>query len=202
MGRLVVGLGTGRCGTRSLAALLDAQPGAHVTHERFYKALHWQGAEPVVGKLLAAARDGDGIEGDVASAYLPYGEFILARTNDARFVCLERERDATVASFLAKTRDKADHWRPGAGSMRHTGWNPSFPDYDHRISKEAAIGRYWDDYHRRAAALAAAYPDHFALFPVEVLNSAEGQREVLDFVGVPGDSQVLFEDGIKLNRSR
>jgi hypothetical protein len=31
--RIVLGMGTGRCGTGSLAALLNRQPGARVTHE-------------------------------------------------------------------------------------------------------------------------------------------------------------------------
>ena len=43
--RLVIGLGTGRCGTNTLAALLDLQDGASVSHERNDADLHWEGAD-------------------------------------------------------------------------------------------------------------------------------------------------------------
>lgn len=200
MGRLVIGLGTGRCGTQSLAALLDAQAGVRMTHERFYKDLHWQGAERKVESLIEEAAASGRIEGDVASSYLPYVEHILSRSPDTRFVCLERDREGTVASFMAKTRDKADHWKSPAAFTRHAGWNRCFPDYDHRLTREQAIGRYWDDYHRRAKSLAAAYPDNVILLPMEALNTESGQREILEFVGIPRAEQCVFAEGVKLNR--
>ena len=57
--------------------------------------------------------------GDVHSAYLPYAERLLTQHPDARFICLQRDRAATVKSFLAKTARKANHWAPTPRMARH-----------------------------------------------------------------------------------
>lgn len=139
-GRIVFGLGSGRSATKSLAALLDAQPGTVCFHEANPASMAWQGAEDTVLSLLrdfeaileggtravtidrtSPHRDGPvarmkslpavtGI-GDVAHYYLPYVETILRHAPLARFPCIWRDRDAVVQSFITKLQLKPPRLR-------------------------------------------------------------------------------------------
>lgn len=143
---LIFGLGSGRCGTTSLAALLNRQPDVCCFHELAPSVMAWEGAEATVGSLL---RDfgaiGEGgprwvtadrvvperetglarlgaLEqvtalGDVASYYLPYVAFILEQAPGARFPVLRRDRDETVRSFVRKLTDHG-------GRVKRRWWEP------------------------------------------------------------------------------
>jgi len=196
--QVVFGLGTGRCGTVTLAGLLSAQPDAEVSHERPGAALTWSGGEAVLDALLdELAASPRRLVGDVGFYYLPYVERIAERFPRARFVGLRRARAATVASYLHKAGDR-NHW------MRHDGrrwqadrWDACYPKYDAE-SLEQALGLYWEDYYRRFEHWQQRRPEAFRLFGVEALNDEAGQRGILDFVGVPCEEQVL-DVGLRLN---
>lgn len=196
---IVIGLGSGRCGTQSLARLLDAQPGAHVTHERVYQNIKWNGSEDRVLEMLEWARglDNPGLRGDVASYYLSYVDFILSRQPEARFICLRRPRNETVDSFMRITPGK-NHWFDHGGE----GWEPdmwddSFPSYPDK-DKRAALTRYWNEYYAEAERLKAVYPERFRIFDTTALNDRKGQAELLRFAGVAPEQQRL-KPGIRRN---
>ena len=195
---LVIGLGTGRCGTVSLSSLLNAQRGAFVTHEGYganggQRLLHWDGN---TGAALAwvdelRARPGLQLVGDVAYYFLPYVEAILLAHPDARFVVLRRDQTETVNSYLRKTRGQ-NHW------MLHDGiewevnpkWDPTYPKYE-TATKREALGLYWDEYYAQAESLAAAYPESVHLFETRALNTLEGRHAILSFLGIPEGDAVL-----------
>lgn len=183
--QLVIGLGTGRCGTQSLAVLLNHQSGARVTHER-YGAIAWQGDEQRVAAFvhLCATAPGLDLAGDVGFYYLPYVEQILELAASTRFVCLKRDRQATVHSYLTKTRHK-NHWIQHDGTeWRFDAWDRCYPKYA-VTDKAEAIGMYWDEYYSRAAALESAHPEAFRVYDMDVLNTPEGQNALFDFIGIP-----------------
>ncbi|RMH04501.1 MAG: hypothetical protein D6702_03105 [Planctomycetota bacterium] len=186
---LVFGLGTGRCGTTSLARLLDLQPGWEVFHEYFAYDLPAdpEAARPFVDAFLArAARSRHEVVGDVFSAWLYSLDRILDRAPEARFVCLKRDRTGTVRSF--------DRWSgPRNFWVAHDGrrwqsdpWDHCFPKFA-AVDKAEAIGLYWDDYYDRAETFAAEMPDRFRIFPMAALNHEDGQREITSFCGLPAD---------------
>lgn len=201
-GTIVIGLGTGRCGTNTLAALLDRQDGARVTHERHDVALRWEGSEILVQDTLRSCRreldGGSRLVGDVHSAYLPYAESMLRSDGALRLIALQRERAATVDSFLRKTERKANHWAPTPRFARRARWNDCFPTYPAELPKDQAIGRYWDEYYTEVERLAAAFPGRVALLPMEALNDDAGQRRILAAAGVP-EARQRREAGLRLN---
>lgn len=128
---MVFGLGSGRCGTKSLAALLNAQSNAVCFHEVNPSAMAWAGAEDTVVSLLRdfqAILDGGEravtvdraspgrtepltrlhmlprveLIGDVGIYYLPYVDQILSRFPEARFPCLRRDRAEVIESYVRK----------------------------------------------------------------------------------------------------
>ncbi len=235
---IVFGLGTGRSGSTTLAHLLNLQEGAVVTHERNPRRIHWSGSEQRVledlrelegvlagRRSLLVRRRRDNLRairnlyrrgprrlvGDVAFYYLPYVELLLGHAPEVRFVCIRRDEEATVRSFL-----RFSSARPTAGPLRwfrrrpernfwmeHDGtrwksdplWDPCFPKFRAR-SKEEALHLYWREYTERALALRQRHPDRFAVFDIEAFQTRAGQEAILDFAGVARERRVFANERV------
>lgn len=190
----LIGTGTGRCGSRSLAKLLDAQPGLRVTHECM-PVLPWEVDTAMLQDRLADLRIDDGnIRGDVASSWLPYLPEVLEQHTDARAVFIWRDRDATVESFIAKMKGKYNHWMHNDGSWRRNErWDPCFPTYA-ASSLPEAIGMYWDDCWQRSKTLARHFPDRFFTISMDAaLNNLSSQTRLLEFCGIDRQQQVTIK---------
>jgi len=99
MGRLVIGMGSGRCGTRSLAEMLNNHSEISCTHEKHI--LLWMintiDANKAIEKIFAGSNKE--ISGDVGYYWLNYTHFLVNKY-DAKIVCLKRDKDAVVRSFM------------------------------------------------------------------------------------------------------
>ena len=211
--QLVLGIGCGRTGSASLAHALNRQRDLAASHEfcffcaeghptpRFRPPLPWSRDASVAAAALAdIARYPAPTVGDVASYWLPYLPWVLEHVPDVRVICITRDRDEVVRSFLHKTRGR-NHW------LRHDGstwaldplWDPVFPKYDVG-DKETALGLYWDDYYRECARLRGLYPRHFREWRIEALNDPRQVTEILRFAGVEEGSQIAGT--LRLNRGR
>lgn len=172
-GRYIVGLGTGRCGTASLAVLLSLQMGVLVAHER-RPILAWNG-ETVPNRHLTPHVAAT--VADVGFYYLPHVPRLVEIYGDAiRFVCLERPCEETVASFLANG-DAA--WFSGEVGE----WGRAFPTYE-GLGFADAVRTYWHDYNRSATRYCREWPQQFAIFPTDALNTYEGVAAILRHAGV------------------
>lgn len=130
---IVIGLGTGRTGTASLAGLLSAQRDALCFHEMNPSCVRFSGTpRPIlnaIDEFQAIVDGGDPaaltvdlsrkvaanaydrlrrmervrLIGDIAFYYLSYVEAIAARNENVRFICLKRDRAETVESWMRKT---------------------------------------------------------------------------------------------------
>lgn len=244
---IVIGLGTGRSGTASLAKLLNAQKDALCFHEmnpscvRFYGTPRpiltsiddfqaiLNGGDPSLltvdlGRGVAAKAYDElctmqhvRIIGDIAFYYLSYVEAIAERNPNVRFICLKRDKAATVKSWLRKS--EIERWpskrladRLGALITRepfqtsrnfwmaHDGtqwrldpiWDKCFPNFP-GPTRQMAIGQYWDYYYEEAEKLAAKYPQIFRIVPSEDINIQAHQAELLDFCGI-AESDRVFTD--------
>lgn len=199
--QMVVGIGTGRCGTVSLHALLNRQPGVHITHEQL-PLLPWNSAPNILEKKLAQIlKRRTAIVGDIATSWLPYVRDVLSKEPSAKFVCLQRDRNATVQSFVVKMKGRKNHWllHDGKSWKKDRRWDPCFPKYD-TPELALAIGWYWDDYYRQVDLLCAEFPDNVRKWQTEqALDSPQGVKELLSFIGVRECDQNCTV-GIKLNR--
>ncbi len=198
---VILGMGTGRCGTHALAELLNRQPNAHFTHEG-RPLLPWRCApgQPGIRERLRRLRRTrpQKLIGDVALFYLPHVEEAIAEEPGIRIICLERPREEVVASFC-KWGDTVhpiptDHWaeEPPEGWYHDPYWTRIFPQYPIALGREAGIRRYWDEYHVRANELSRTFPAHVRIFPTTALNTEDGVRAVLTFAGIASDRQVVL----------
>ena len=198
--RLLLVVGSGRCGLLSLVNVLSRQPAAKVSLEE-PPLLPWKGADRgrVLRERFARWRRtrGDGVLGDAASFYLPYLQDALTAEPDLRVVGLKRPREECVASFTRFLDEynafPTNHWaeEPAVGWYHDPLWTRCFPQYD-TANREEGIRRYWDDYYQTLGELAEKHPHNIRVFDMaEALNSEAGQRAVLDFAGFPAEGQVL-----------
>jgi len=100
MKHLVIGLGTGRCGTRSFTKFLQ-EHGVKATHEKF--RLFW---EPDTQRWQnAISRMAENETADVGFYWLPYVEMTIERYPYAKIVCLKREKEKVIASYMRGMTD-------------------------------------------------------------------------------------------------
>jgi hypothetical protein len=241
---IVIGLGSGRSGTASLAKLLNAQHDALCFHEMNPSCVRFEGTpRPVLNTIdefravvdggdpsmltvdlsrRVAAQAYDAVSrmervrllGDIAFYYLSYVELIARHDPDVRFLCLKRDRQATIDSWLRKStidrwpskrladrlaslvtrtpyRTAYNHW------MAHDGrewavdevWDKCFPKFPGPTRAEA-IAQYYDFYYAEADRLAALLPERFRIVPTTALNDRGVQRSLLAFCGVAPERQV------------
>jgi hypothetical protein len=168
---IVIGIGTGRSGTASLAKLLNAQQDAVCFHEMNPSCVRFHGTpRPIlnaIDEFQAVVDGGDPsmltvdlgrrvaaeaydrlcrmkrvrLIGDIAFYYLTYVEAILARNPRTRFVCLQRDRAETVESWLRQAEIK--RWRSKRIADRVAAWITREPFHESHNWWMEHDGRVW-----------------------------------------------------------
>ena len=175
--RLVIGLGSGRCGTLSLAKLLNLQEGSSVTHE--FCPLPWEFDEEIwtvmMGRLFSGKHPyNTEIIGDVGFYWINYIERLLDLQSTTKFICLKRDREETMDSYMVKSS--------GLNVHPTDNWFRLFPRYN--LPAREAVGAMWDDYYKIAETIARKYPDKFMLIDMnDSLNNEQKQRTMMKFAG-------------------
>lgn len=241
---IVIGLGTGRSGTASLAHLLNSQADALCFHEMNPSCVRFSGTpRPILNtidefqaildggvtsaltvdlsrKVAAGAYDrlctmGQvRLIGDIALYYLTYVEVIARHNTNVRFVCLRRDKHATIESWLRKSaipRWRSKHIAARIASlitrepfhdsrnfwMEHDGtrwrkddvWDKCFPKFD-APDMRTAIEAYWDYYYEEAERLQKQMSNRFRIVNTTDLSDDGFQSDLLTFCGVPRAGQV------------
>ena len=208
--KFVFGMGCGCCGTASLALLLNSQQNSLVSHE-MQPILPWSASE---GKGVMQYKYGQldhqshlfDLVGDVGVYYLPYIGFlmkslneveVLTRGYDFRFVIMKRDKEEVVRSFVKKFESQRNNplQNHNAPALRVDEWERACPKYDD-VSLQEAIRLYYDDYYAAAGSYVERHPKNVRVFDIDSLNTENGVREILDFVGVENPGVI---SGIKKN---
>lgn len=182
---IFIGCGTGRCGTTSLKRLIDGCENAVCEHER-RPLLPWVFDENLFQERVRwFSNSAAAVIGDVAHFYLPYLEACIHAFPHVKIICLERDRQAVIDSFMFKTQWR-NPWYPHDGTdwVKDDVWDPTFPKYD-ITDKPKAIGAYWDDYHKKIRLVAQRFPANVRIFGIDVLNTEHGQKGIFDFLHIP-----------------
>ena len=162
--------------------------------------------------------------GDIAYYYLNYTDDLLQASPECVFVCIKRDREQTIASWMKKSTIKRwpslwlsdwiksrltrtpfyteyNYWQAHDGSRWKPDpvWDSCFPKFE-AASKYEAIGMYWDYYYLQAEKLQQKHPDRFRVFDVRELSNAEGQRSILSFIGIP-EANMVYGGKVHLHSS-
>lgn len=212
---IVIGLGSGRSGTASLASLIDRQNGGLCFHEMNPSCAVFSGNPQshlnVVREFESILSGGSAANlsidysrpmsvetysrlsampdvkllGDIAYYYLNYVEGILELFPHCKFVCIKRDKEQTVESWMKKSslgrwpslwiadRFKAlitrtpfykeyNYWQDHEGGVwkKDPVWDSCFPKFD-ASSKVEAIRMYWDYYYLEADRLKEKFSENF-----------------------------------------
>lgn len=251
---IVIGLGSGRTGTASMSNLFNSQKDAICFHELNPTGAVFDGnPQPILNTIhefqrilnggekhllaldyarpASVARYEDlkrmpqvGLIGDIAYYYLKYVDDILAINQNVRFVCIKREKQQTVDSWLSKSsitrwlslriadrfkalitrtpyHESKNFWQVHDGSVWQLDpvWDKTFPKFE-ASSKREAIEKYWEYYYDEATVLAARHPMHFKTFDISKMSNPDGQREILTFVGL-NESDMVLRDKFHAHKS-
>jgi len=209
MKHYVIGLGTGRCGTKSLAKLLNDCKKVNVSHE-FRKrnrpyVLSWELDEVEAQKRVIAFNSFRGnLVGDIASYYLNYVEYFIQHLENVKFLYLYRKPSEVVESFMKKSF-KYCHWLSPdhagfkKGRYQRIKWDITFPKFNEAKTKREAIQKYLLYYEQRMSQLILKYPERFLVIPIESLNDFPFQKKLFDFLEVPEENR--FRQLVMENRS-
>jgi hypothetical protein len=188
--KVIIGLGPGRCGTMSLSIILAAQKDVMAHHES-EPGLDWDSSiYEFIGKwasLFYFVAPILPFVADIANWYLPFVPYILEVNPKAKFVCIRRDIEEVVASFMLKV-STTSHWTDIGSEHWHASWERGhhyrkrFPKYD--LPKEEGCRRYVTEYYKQCEEYAKDLPDNFRIFDIEVLNSEDGIKSILEFCGI------------------
>lgn len=252
---IVIGLGAGRTGTASLAKLVNAQTDALCFHEMNPSCVRFEGTpRPILNTIEEFERILDGgpsseltvdlgrgvaakaydalsqmgrvrLIGDIAFYYLTYAERIAERSDRVRFLCLKRDREATIESWMRKSElerwpskriadrlasaiTRAPYHESRNFWMEHDGsrwaldpvWDKCFPKF-RGPEKRDAIAQYYDYYYEEAARIAPRIGSAFRIIETEKLNDPALQPEILSWLGVSPEDQVEVDAHIHQSRA-
>ncbi len=198
-GRIILGIGPGRCGSTTLTSVFSAVPESCSTHEN-PPPLFWQPTPEQIKMHLRrfrVLRDYFDVIFDAAHWWIHLLDPLFTEFPETKVVGLVRDADACVASFMrlkGSGRGTLNHWAtPGNGIWGTSPGDPLYPSYavpsvsvnDPDAGKAALIARYVNEYNDRMQALAAAHPDRITLVRTEELSNAETYARLSDFLGVP-----------------
>ena len=187
---LFIGLGTGRCGTQSLAHLFDSQDNFTVYHEKndIAPMPTWKFDLRLIKlKLLELCCSSDSrVVGDVGMYYLPYIEWLSKNVSSLRVISLKRDMDKTVASYDKKLSGPSSNGRNHL--VDHDGsfwnidakWDSQYPKYNDikSLSRVPYLQRYYTEYYRETDRLGVR------TFDTEDLNDRDMVSIMLDYAGV------------------
>jgi hypothetical protein len=170
---MILGIGTARSGTMSLAKLLQAQ-GLDVGHEDTTSVPWDLSRKPArFGRLK---NELEATDGDVACWLTQAAHRLLDEYDEARVIALWRPKEDTVDSLLAHMAGLRIRTDRPFGPM-------VFPTYTDRDIK-AAWAAYWEDYQARVDDLLSVWPERVIRVQTYNLESEPTQHRIAAFLGI------------------
>lgn len=210
---LIIGLGTGRCGTTTMASILDHQKGVMAEHEYLCEkegppscVNDWSNVKSKLIRLLDEADNKNAHTAcDIALYHLWYVERIMEEFSflDIKFLVLERDLSGMVQSFLRKMSN-----RKGRGKSRNPfngprdyKWDYAFPDYEDipEERSDLAFERYWYHYMYEVARVSKIPRGGIHKVPTGKLNDEEVVKKALKHCGISNPDLSIV--GSKENKS-
>lgn len=189
-------LGTGRCGSTSLATILNNCQNTEVTHE-VWRGARWDNPEdPELEKMVEhfnhVAEQGV-LVGDVQQCLWPHVKYLRERIPDLKIIILHRDRESTIGSFLGFQH--VSFFTPGGKAIhRNYGcplnkiavdWFPTFETED----REEAFGLWWD----LCTKMAEEISEPVFQWNIQDLNNDEKLEKLMDWLEIPVEDRNVPE---------
>ena len=173
---IVIGYGTGRCGTQSLASFLNQQEGFNVTHEKV--PLGWTPfnahREQSIKKFISTA---EYVIGDIGYYWVNHIDYMLKEYPKTKVINITRKDEEVIESFWTY---KA-HVREFVSFMENEWFG--HPYHSDRPTKDA-IARMVKWYRYCEKELKLFYPDNIYQLDTYDLNNKDKLIDLLNWLGV------------------
>jgi hypothetical protein len=199
-GKIVIGIGSGRNGSTSLAGMLSTIEESCCTHEN-PPLMCWK---PHPEEIRFHMRRLQRLAGyfpvvvDVAHWWLNAIPELFSRFPEALVIGITRNAESCARSFFkikGAGIGSCNHWVPfGNGIWSAERWDPTYPTYpvpdqareDPDGAKFQLMMRYVREYSAVVQAFASRWPAKFLTLKTEDMSDPTAQRALYDFVGASG----------------
>ena len=204
-GTLVIGLGSGRSGSTTLAARLDNTDGSCSTHEN-PPLVYWRPEPEQIAfhfrrfRLLTRYYP---LVADFAHWWINLVDEIASEFPTVKFVGLIRDKFDCAVSFARIKgfgRGSYNHWAPHLnGIWRSAVWDPAYPTFEIPAwadrnpdrAKWQMIIRYLDLYNSRLNFIATRLEGKFFILRTELLNDPHTLSDLYDYIGAKPKNGVM-----------
>ena len=148
----------------------------HFFYKTWCLVLKKESLTEAIDRIGCIFDDIDDTIADVNFSWLQYIEDIVDLFPDVKAICLKRDKESTINSWLTKDYDL---WTTGSKDVKG---EPFMPQFD--LPLREAVGAYWSTYYEIADSLRWCYPENVEIFQVfDVFTDKEAQRDLFDFIG-------------------
>jgi hypothetical protein len=201
-GQLVIGLGPGRCGSTSLAAMLGTVTNSCCTHES-PPLIFWNPQREQVDfhiKRFRMLTNFYSLVSDVSHWWLNSIERVFDQFPEAKVIGLIRDHDDCAMSFMRIQGYGKGSYNPwvtrGNGFWCSGHWDPTYPTYsppsyaDKRpdLAKLELITRYVKEYNAQLEKMARNAPDRVKLVRTVELGTVTVQEEIFQIAKAHGQT--------------
>lgn len=201
--KIIIGLGTGRCGTVFLSEFLKQQPKIEsCSHE----AIKYSFIEDNINTTYKQLNEANCLNKEkcvaIVSAFALLGVDEISKFfQETKLIVLIRNKEKLIKSFMNWTKDGPpnNYWVPNTKNIWHqTSWEcyfPKFPELEEK-TKEEAISAYYDYYYDCCYELSKKYSTIW--INTEYLSNTNTMSKILDFCGL--DNPGVFGEFSKNSR--
>jgi len=171
---MFLGVGAGRCGTQSLARILDQVDGVNAFHESYFETEDYR---PDVRRMFWQFKEGTReMWGHVGALWLGFVPLLRLQFPRLPIICLHRDEQEVIDSFMK--RDE----------VRRRKWLINIAGTVDRLTPEYLRGHI-----KWCNGMMGNIQDPVLHLDMDELNSDEGLDLVYDFLGIEGDRRVYPE---------
>lgn len=185
--RYIIGMGTGRCGSLSLAQFLNAQKNCTFSHEKMDVSF-WPVFNPYPRAMKILKGYGGKWKGDISPGWSAWAHKVLDKYPKSKVIWLYRDCQEVAESFYVQKKAKKG-WLAEFESDENK-FRGVYPVWEYEFSREA-IQRAVDRCFWLCKAIAAFYQDRVYVYNTVDLNSEIEQTKLLDWLGFPEKDWVL-----------
>ena len=139
--------------------------------------------------------DGTKFAGDWGFYNVTHIDKIINNEHSAKIVVLEGDRNKTIEDWMKFSKDvnpwtspKSKYWDKEKDKLTEV--CAYFPNkYD--LPKEDALQKFYDDYYMVARRAQFKYPGYIRNYKADILDSEDGKKELLHFIGYKDDEMIL-----------
>ncbi|NIS17408.1 MAG: hypothetical protein GWN14_27985 [candidate division Zixibacteria bacterium] len=175
---IIIGYGTGRCGTKSLATFLSMQPqpACHVTHEGL--PMSWYPAVANMRDTMTMLESYPGhFVGDVGFYWINHLDYLFEKYPEAKVINIYRDDDETINSFCSRVRLK----KLNGKNYNRGGWY-DYP-FDSDSDTDQDIVRTIYRYRYLEKIVAMKYPGKIFCLRLDLFNNMAHMARLLEWIG-------------------